>query len=210
MSNHKDQLTGLYAITDEALIPESFFNKIIESALKGGVKIIQYRDKSSNTQKRFHQASTLCLLCKQYDAISIINDDIELAKTVGADGVHIGRDDNSVETARQTLGSNAIIGVSCYGDLALAKQAEKNGADYVAFGAMFTSPTKPTATVTGMDIIAQAKSQLSIPICTIGGITEKNIHQVVEHGSDMTAVISCLFSKSDITHTAKSLSQYFH
>ena len=210
MSNHKDQLTGLYAITDEALIPESFFNKIIESALKGGVKIIQYRDKSSNTKKRLRQANALCLLCKQYDAISIINDDIELAKTVGADGVHIGRDDNSVETARQTLGGNAIIGVSCYGDLALAKQAEQNGADYVAFGAMFTSPTKPMATVTGMSIIAQAKSQLSVPICTIGGITEQNIQQVVESGSDMTAVISSLFSKDDITYTAKSLSQYFH
>ena len=210
MSNHKNQLTGLYAITDENLIPEQHFNQAIESALQGGARIIQYRDKSDNQQKRLTQATALRLLCKRYEALCIINDDIELAKAIDADGVHLGKDDSSITQARKSLGDDAIIGVSCYNDLTLAIKAEKNTADYVAFGAIFSSSTKPAATVAGLDIISLAHLQLSIPICTIGGITENNIKQVVQKGSDMAAVISCLFSTNDVTKKAKTLSQHFH
>jgi len=210
VSNRKDQLKGLYAITDENLIAEKHFKQIVESALQGGAKIIQYRDKSDDQNKRLHQATELRLLCQQYNSLCIINDDIELAKTIDADGIHLGKNDGSLTRARQVLGRNAIIGISCYNDLNLATEAEKNQADYVAFGAIFPSPTKTDATVSGLDIISQAKQQLSIPVCTIGGITESNIQQVAQHGADMAAVISCLFANNNISLTAKNLSKYFH
>ncbi len=206
---HKSKLKGLYAITDEKLITEQQFSEVVELALQGGARIIQYRDKSNNPEKRLQQASKLCALCQQYQAVSIINDDIELAKAVNADGLHLGKDDISLADARQILGDKTIIGISCYNDLSLAIKAEENTADYVAFGAMFSSATKPQATVAGPDIISQAKQQLSIPVCSIGGITINNIHQVIQHGADMTAVISDLFSTDDIQHKAKQLSRQF-
>ena len=209
MTKHKDHLKGLYAITDEHLIPEKHFNQIVESALQGGAKIIQYRDKSNDQEKRLHQAATLQSLCQKYKSLCIINDDIQLAKEINADGVHLGKDDNSIAEARRVLGNDAIIGVSCYNDLSLAIDAERNSADYVAFGAIFPSPTKPNAAVADLDIISHAKSKLSIPICVIGGITEINIHQVVEHGSDMAAVISSLFSVNDTKDTAATFSSHF-
>ncbi len=211
---HKDKLKGLYAITDENLISEKNFESVVEAALQGGARLIQYRDKSDNVQKRLLQAGTLRSLCEQYQAVCLINDDIELAKAVDAHGVHLGKDDVSINRARQRLGENAIIGVSCYNDLKLAITAEKNTADYVAFGAIFSSPTKPDAVVAGLDIISISQQQLSIPVCAIGGITNDNINQLIQHGADMTAVISCLFSANDIKPSiikkrAKSLSQHF-
>ncbi len=209
MTAHKNALKGLYVITDENLISKTHFSQAIESALQGGASIIQYRDKSADQEKRQHQASTLRTLCKKYQAIFLINDDIELAKKVNADGVHLGKDDTSIDKARQILGPNAIIGVSCYNDYHLAIKAEKEAADYVAFGAIFSSPTKPNAVVAGLDIISTAHQQLSTPICTIGGITKNNIGQVIQHGADMAAVISGVFSAKDIKQAAFDLNQYF-
>ena len=205
----KDRLKGLYAITDERLIAEEYFSEAIEAALQGGASIIQYRDKSADQQKRLRQAQTLRALCTRYDATCIINDDIELAKVVNADGVHLGQDDIKIAHARQSLGDKAIIGISCYNDIELALTAEKNSADYVAFGTMFSSPTKPDAVTAGLDIISQAKKQLSVPVCAIGGITEENIYQLVQHQGDMVAVISSLFAADDIKHRARLLSQHF-
>lgn len=208
-STHKKQLKGLYAITDQQLIAEDGFNQAVEQALKGGARIIQYRDKSSNRKKRLRQAESVRLLCEQYQAICIINDDAELAKAVEADGIHIGKDDTSIAQTRDILGDDVIIGVSCYNDIARAIAAQDNAADYIAFGAIFSSPTKPGAAVAGLDLISKAKQQLAIPVCTIGGITEDNIQQVIQHGADMTAVISSLFSAGDIQQRAKNLSQHF-
>ena len=205
----KDRLKGLYAITDERLIAEEHFSEAIEAALQGGANIIQYRDKSDNQQKRLQQAQTLRALCTRYDATCIINDDIELAKAVNADGVHLGQDDTELAHARQSLGDKAIIGISCYNDIELALTAERNSADYVAFGTMFSSPTKPDAVTAGPDIISQAKKQLSVPVCAIGGITEENIYLLVQHQGDMAAVISGLFAADDIKHRARLLSQHF-
>jgi thiamine-phosphate pyrophosphorylase len=207
---HKKRLRGLYAITDERLIPGQHFSEAVELALQGGARIVQYRDKSADQEKRFQQASELRRLCEEYRAVAIINDDIELARAVNADGVHLGKDDISLSEARQLLGDNAIIGVSCYNDLSSAIKAERDTADYVAFGAMFSSSTKPEAVVAGPGIISQAKQQLSIPVCCIGGISMSNIHQLVENGADMTAVISELFSANNIQHAAEQLSQHFH
>jgi len=205
----KDRLKGLYAITDERLIAEEHFSEAIEAALQGGANIIQYRDKSDNQQKRLQQAQTLRALCTRYDATCIINDDIELAKAVNADGVHLGQDDTELAHARQSLGDKAIIGISCYNDIELALTAERNSADYVAFGTMFSSPTKPDAVTAGPDTITQARKQLNIPICAIGGITENNIQQLIQQHTDMAAVISSLFAADDIKHQAHLLSQHF-
>ena len=206
---YKNNLKGLYAITDQKLITEEGFRQSIEAALQGGTRVIQYRDKSANQNKRHQQASLLRALCDQYHAICIINDDIELARAVNAHGVHLGKDDFSLRHARQVLGENAIIGVSCYNDLNRAIEAENYNADYVAFGAIFSSSTKPDAKVAGLDIIAQAKQQLSIPVCTIGGITQENIPLVIQQGADMAAVISGIFSTDDIKQATATLSQFF-
>ncbi|VAW50403.1 Thiamin-phosphate pyrophosphorylase [hydrothermal vent metagenome] len=206
---HREKLKGLYAITDENLITEKNFKQSVESALQGGSKIIQYRDKSNDQQKRFLQASIVSTLCKKYQAVSIINDDIELAKAVDADGVHLGKDDALVFQARQVLGNNSIIGVSCYNKLDLAINAEKNNADYVAFGAMFSSATKPNASNAEPALISTAKKQLSIPVCAIGGINDKNIRQIRQYGADIAAVISHLFSSNNIKQTAETLSKKF-
>ncbi|NOR42579.1 MAG: thiamine phosphate synthase [Gammaproteobacteria bacterium] len=209
-NSHKEKLKGLYAITDQQLITEENFHASVEATLQGGTRIIQYRDKSDKQNKRLQQAGLLRALCHQYHAICIINDDIELARAVNAHGVHLGKDDLSLTVARQILGENAIIGVSCYNDLDKAIAAENNKADYVAFGAIFSSTTKPEANVAGLDIITKAKQQLSIPVCTIGGITQENIRQVIQQGADMAAVISGIFSADDIKQSTTALSQFFN
>ena len=203
------ELRGLYAITDETLIPESIFVATVEQALRGGATIIQYRDKSGNEAKRLEQASALRSLCGEYNACLIINDDIGLAKAVDANGVHLGEEDVSIEQARLMLGDDAIIGVSCYNQLQRAIVAQAAGADYVAFGAVFTSSTKPSARAANCELIHEAKSQLEIPVCAIGGIDKSNAAQVIDAGADMTALISGLFSEADIARTAKYLSGLF-
>jgi len=206
---HADKLKGLYVITDENLISEEKFEHSIEAALLGGASIIQYRDKSTNQKKRHFQAETLRRLCEQHQAICIINDDIQLAKAVGAHGVHLGKNDESISAARTVLGDETIIGISCYNDIALAKNAENNLADYVAFGAIFSSPTKQNAKVAGVEILLTAKQQLTLPICAIGGITQDNIEQVIHQGADMVAVISTVFVAENIQLATKTLNRHF-
>lgn len=203
------KLRGLYAITDENLIPESAFIATIKQALQGGTSIIQYRDKSANETKRLEQASALRSLCNQFNATLIINDDVALAKAIAAHGVHLGKDDASIEQARQVLGEEVIIGVSCYNQLQLAHEAQAAGADYVAFGTMFKSPTKPNARSADCDLISEAKSQLEIPVCAIGGIDKSNVARVIDSGADMTALISGLFSAGNICFTAEHISRLF-
>ena len=203
------RLQGLYAITDEHLIAPEKFEQSIEQALKGGARIIQYRDKSGNAVKRLQQAKQLKNLCHRYNALCLINDDIDLCLSVAADGVHLGKEDGDITQARKRLGDNAIIGASCYGQISLAKQAESKGADYVAFGAIFASLTKPLAKTVGVDILQQAKSQIDIPICAIGGIETDNAKQTIESGADMLAVISSLFAQKNIVRTAEQFSQHF-
>ncbi|MDH5711811.1 MAG: thiamine phosphate synthase [Gammaproteobacteria bacterium] len=202
-------LRGLYAITDESLMPENNFLDSAEQALLGGARLLQYRDKSHDQNKRLLQASALKQYCQRHGALLIINDDIDLALQVQADGIHLGEDDASIDLARRILGSNAIIGISCYNQLELALQAETAGADYVAFGAFFTSPTKPNARVATLELLQAAKQQLRIPVCAIGGITTNNAGMLVEHGADMTAVISDLFSSDDICTSASHIARLF-
>ena len=206
---NKHLLRGLYAITDERLMQESDFLSSAEQALLGGARLIQYRDKTTDTEKHLHQASALKQLCEQTGSLLIINDDIELAGVVQADGVHLGKDDSSINQARQQLGADAIIGVSCYNQLDLASDAEKSGADYIAFGAFFPSTTKPEARTASLELLKMAKQQLQIPVCTIGGITADNANILIEQGADMTAIITDLFASDDIQKTASQITQLF-
>lgn len=202
-------LSGLYAITDARLIPESRFAETIELALKGGARIIQYRDKTRDHSKRLQQASEVKHLCDQYQALCIINDDIELALATNADGLHIGRDDGTIYDIRQQFGNHKIIGVSCYNQLALAQVAEQQGADYIAFGSFFPSPTKPDAPRASLELLTQARNQIQTPICAIGGITLNNANQLLEAGADMLAVISDVFANNDVFSASAAFSTLF-
>jgi len=202
----RSRLRGLYAITDETLIPENQFTNLVEQALQGGASIIQYRDKSGDKNNCLHQASELRTLCKKYNALLIINDDIKLAQLVKADGVHLGKDDSSISTARKILGESAIIGISCYNQISLAIEAENKGANYVAFGAIFSSTTKPDAQNTSLQLLAEAKQQLNIPLCAIGGINSNNAKQVFDAGADMVAVINGIFAQAKVKEISQQIS----
>lgn len=201
-------LRGLYVITDEKLIPQNKFRESVEQALLGGARIIQYRDKSTDKTKRLRQATELKQLCEKYQAILIINDDVGLALNVQADGVHIGKHDTTLAETRQHVGDK-IIGVSCYNQFDLALAAEKNGADYIAFGSFFTSSTKPDAAQADMALLTQARQLLTIPVCSIGGITLGNAASLIQAGTDMVAVISDVFSAKDIKEHCEKLSALF-
>lgn len=205
-------LYGLYAITDSKLIPEQEFENRVEAVLKSGARILQYRDKSTDHTKRLQQANSLRELCNSHNALLIINDDIELARNSCADGIHIGKDDDSLEQARQQLGKDKIIGVSCYNQLELAHKAIRAGADYIAFGSFFSSSIKPDAPTASIDLIQEIKQEYSIPVCCIGGITQQNHQPLLDAGADMLAVISELFAHdnlSDIEQAAQDFSHSF-
>ena len=193
-------LRGLYAITRaHPDLPQQ-----VELALRGGARIIQYRDKTDDAVRRRAEASALLARCRDHDALLLINDDVELAAAIGADGVHIGRDDASYQHARITLGDDAIIGVSCYNRLELARDAQSLGADYVAFGSFFPSPSKPDAVPADFALLTMAHAELRIPICAIGGIRIKLAPAIVSAGADMVAVISGVFGADDIEAAAQA------
>lgn len=202
-------LKGLYGITDTKLTPYDKVLYLVELALKGGMKILQLRDKDSKTEELVDIAKKLKELCHRYNAYFIIDDRLELAKLCDADGLHIGEDDVSLKEAKKALGEK-IIGVSCYGFINRAIEAQNLGASYVAFGSFFPSPTKPSSKLVSMDILREAKKRLTIPICAIGGIDEKNCKSLIDSGSDMIAVISNLWNSNDVYKKAVEFSKFFN
>jgi thiamine-phosphate pyrophosphorylase len=203
--------TGLYALTpDDNLLPR--LSALVESALKGGVKWVQYRNKMAPVALRRAQAAELLRLCRAYGAKLIVNDDVWLAIEIGADGVHLGRDDipgGGLATARDALGPKRILGVSCYDDLARAEVAVDAGADYIAIGSVFASVSKPQATRASIETLVEAKRRFKVPVVAIGGITVKNAPQVIAAGADMLAVLSDLFDAMDIRKQADKFQQLF-
>ena len=193
----KKKLSGLYAITNETLMPEQHFLSMAEAAITAGISVLQYRDKSTDKTKRQFQATALKALCDRHNVFFIINDDINLANKVDADGIHIGKNDLSLNEARKQLGPDKIIGVSCYNQILLATDAIKNGADYIAFGRFFNSSTKPDAPHANYDLISSIKQQYETPVCCIGGITVENHQLLINAGADMFAVINDIFSRSN-------------
>ena len=201
-------ISGLYALTPECSDTATLLNKV-QQALSGGAQLVQYRNKEGDVALRHEQASELLTLCRHFQTPLIINDDIRLADLIGADGVHLGKDDGSIREARIILGPDKIIGVSCYNDLQRALDAETHGANYVAFGSFFRSSTKPGATVAPLTLLHEAKQSLSIPIVAIGGITADNVISLIEAGADAVAVISALFDNGDIKTIASRFAVLF-
>lgn len=198
---------GLYAITPDTDDSERLIEQV-SAVLDGGARILQYRNKSEDQVRHLWQANILASLCKSRNALFIINDDVSLALAVGADGVHLGRDDGDIAAARARLGPAAIIGASCYDSLELAEQAVKAGASYVAFGAVFPSATKPAAVRAPLNLFAAAKA-LGVPSVAIGGISAANAAEVIAAGADAIAVIGGLFDNDDPALAAETLSQLF-
>lgn len=186
-------LRGLYAITPDGL-PEATLLAQAEAALAGGAAVLQLRDKSTDAARRLRLAQGLAALCRRHGALFIVNDDVQLALAAGADGVHLGADDGDPRAARQALPPGSVVGVSCYADFARASSAVAAGADYVAFGAVFASPTKPQAPRASLDLLARARAELGVPVCAIGGITLANAGEVIAAGADLLAVVSEVFA----------------
>lgn len=201
-------ISGLYAITRETDNTAELLTDVA-AALCGGASVVQYRDKSGDIARQHEQASELLDLCHQFNVPLIINDSLRLADLVGADGVHIGRDDGVIREARLILGPDKIIGVSCYQSIELALKAQAAGADYVAFGSFFPSATKPDAPLAEMALLQQATQQIHIPIVAIGGIALDNASSLIDAGADAIAVISALFESEDVAVTARQFADLF-
>ncbi|HSC93527.1 MAG TPA: thiamine phosphate synthase [Burkholderiales bacterium] len=204
----KRGIAGLYAVTpDVAGVPELV--AMAEAALTGGARQLQYRNKSATSELRLAQARALLALCRRMKVPLIVNDHLELALAVGADGLHLGAEDGSLATARERLGSARILGASCYDRLELALEAQRLGADYVAFGSFFSSGVKPGAVRAPLTLLRDAKRRLSVPVVAIGGISLKNARQLIAAGADSIAVISALFGADDSTDAARRFSELF-
>jgi len=199
---------GIYAITPETTDTERLLAQV-EAALAGGVAAVQYRDKSTDVARRHEQASELVALCHRFNVPLIVNDDLRLADLADADGLHLGRDDGSLREARIILGRDKLIGASCYQSLELAHAAQAAGADYIAFGSFFPSPTKPAAGRAEADLLREATQAIHIPIVAIGGITLANAPGLLDAGADSLAILSALFDAPDIRAAAHALNQLF-
>lgn len=198
----KDKI-ALYAITDEQLTPDESVLEQVKESLKSGIDILQYRNKTKSDDEVKDICIQLQELCKAYKVPFIIDDRPFLAQEIKADGIHIGKDDMSLAQARQIF-TDGIIGVSCYGSVRKAKEAEDEGASYVAFGSFFPSPTKPHSGIVSRSVIQKAKKALNIPVCVIGGISQTNIGEIVEEKPDMISVVSAVYDGS-ITSNVENL-----
>jgi thiamine-phosphate pyrophosphorylase len=202
------KVRGLYAITPDTEKTESLVAQV-SAAISGGVRIVQYRNKTATPEMRLAHALALKSLCGDTGVSLIINDHVELALAVDADGVHVGSGDTSYDAARGALGDDKLIGISCYNQLGLALAAASRGADYIAFGSFFPSRVKPGAVHAPTDLLNEAKRRLEVSIVAIGGITIDNAPPLISAGADALAVISALFSAPDVTAAARSFTALF-
>ena len=199
---------GLYAITPDEPGTDVLVCKVGQ-ALRGGASWVQYRNKIAGPELRLAQGRALSALCRTADAAFIVNDDIELALELGADGVHLGADDGDLAEARRRLGQGKLIGASCYNRIDLADTAAQAGVDYLAFGSVFSSGTKPAAVRAPLAIFAEARRRFALPLVAIGGITLQNAPQVFAAGADALAVIGALFDAGDIAASAAGFTRLY-
>jgi len=202
-------IKGLYAITPDMADLNTLVHKT-QLAIEGGAFMVQYRSKKQDHAVKMQQCAAILRLCREYGVPCIVNDDVEMCRILEADGVHLGENDDNIAEVRRILGEDAIIGSSCYDQLDRAKQAQKEGATYVAFGAVFPTPTKPNAPRATLELLREAKREIHIPIVAIGGITVNNAHDVIEAGVDAIAVITSLFEAKTIKETAETFLKMFH
>ena len=196
-------MAEIYAISDDILMPENLALDYTREILECGVKFFQFRSKKVVKNERL--ASEILNLCEKFGTKFIVNDDVKFAKKIGAKAVHLGKDDEGIKEAFEILGKNAYVGVSCYNDINLAINAAKNGASYVAFGSIFTSPTKPNAPKCDLEVVKEAKQILNLPVCVIGGINETNIGSLSHAKPDLIAVISAIYKDGNIKENIKNL-----
>lgn len=204
-------LCGLYAITDTAIAARRgrALADMVAAALRGGARIIQYRDKISSAEQRHATAVLLRDLCEKFNALFLINDDVELALACSAHGVHLGQSDTGLQHARARLGPDHIVGISCHSDLALALRAEQHGANYIALGRFFPSQTKPQAPPAGIETLRTIRAQIKTPIVAIGGVTPQNAPQLIAAGADMIAAIAGVFDTDDVEVAAREYTKLF-
>lgn len=201
-------LRGLYAIVDVSAASDA--GRLLEAAqqaLAGGAALLQYRDKTGDARQCMARARLLLEACNRHHVPLLINDDVDLALAVHAHGVHLGQQDTPLAVARERLGPNAIIGVSCNNRYQPARAAVQGGADYIAFGRFFPSQTKPGAPQADPQLITRAKQELQVPVAAIGGITLDNAPALLAAGADMLAVIHGLFGAADVAATARRFVQ---
>ena len=196
-------MAEIYAISDDILMPENLALDYTREILECGVKFFQFRSKKAVKNEKL--ASEILNLCEKFGAKFIVNDDVKFAKKIGAKAVHLGKDDENIKEAFEILGKDAYVGVSCYNDINLAINAAKNGASYVAFGSVFTSPTKPNAPKCELEVVKEAKQILNLPVCVIGGINETNIGSLSHIKPDLIAVISAIYKNDNIKENIKNL-----
>jgi thiamine-phosphate pyrophosphorylase len=199
---------GLYALTPD-LADTAALVGLVGKAIEGGATAVQYRNKSAAPALRHGQAAALVALCRPARVPLIVNDDVELAIAIDADGAHLGSEDGDLARARQRLGPHRLLGASCYNRVELAQAAESAGADYVAFGAAFSSPTKPAAVHAPLALFRAARRALAVPVVAIGGITVGNAPALVAAGVDAIAVITALFDTEDVAARARALQDLF-
>ena len=202
------RLHGVYAITDPELCGIQL-NKKVLAAIEGGIRILQYRNKQASRERQHEEASELLNLCRQHNVLFIINDDVELTAAVDADGVHLGQRDRALLEARQHLGADKIIGISCNNRFENALTAQQQGADYVAFGRFFPSHTKPQAPRADIGLLERARTELQLPVVAIGGITPVNGSELIAAGADMLAVIHGIFAQQDVRQAAQRYTSLF-
>lgn len=201
-------MKGLYIVTPDWDDTQKLLD-VTESALHGGAALVQYRHKTAGEALRREQAECLLALCRSYQRPLIINDHVDLCLAVDADGVHIGGTDMSVAQVRAILGSDKIVGASCYGDLQLAHAAHRDGASYIAFGGFYASRVKKYPVTTPPQIVTQCKSDVTLPVVVIGGMTEENAAPLVACGADMVAAISSVYSAADPEIAARGFARLF-
>jgi thiamine-phosphate pyrophosphorylase len=204
----KPRVAGLYAVTPDT--PDTAaLAAMVEAALAGGARLVQYRNKSAAPELRLEQARALKRLCARAGAPFLVNDHLELALAVDADGLHLGGGDGPLAEARARLGPGRLLGASCYNRLELAHAAAAAGADYIAFGSFFASRVKPGAVAAPLALLAEARRALALPVVAIGGITLDNAPSLIRAGAQALAVISALFAARDVAHAARQFDRLF-
>ena len=204
----KRAISGLYAVTPDVADTPALI-AAVEAALAGGAQCLQYRNKQAPETLRLEQAGALLALCRKHRIPLIINDRLDLALAADADGLHLGAEDGSLAAARARLGPGRILGASCYDRLELALEAERLGADYVAFGSFFPSSVKPGAVRAPRVLLTNARRRLTVPVVAIGGITLENAPGLIAAGADSVAVISALFDADDVRGAARRFRALF-
>ncbi len=208
-TNKKMPHSGLYVLTDQDLIPSDRIAEVVGLAISGGAVMVQYRNKNQDPAQREKEAMALRAICSQHRVPLIINDDVELAQRIHADGVHLGRDDMKIREARAILGDGAIIGASCYNLFQNALRAQQLGADYVAFGSFFKSSTKTGTVRAALELLHESHRRLEVPVVAIGGITPDNGRALIHAGADLIAACHGVFAQNDVALAAEKYARLF-